>query len=85
MKRFVYFYFNRHAPEQVKAVVPAHVRYWQTARLADYQGGPFGDRSGGLISFAAPDLQQPTDIVLRDPFILEDLVDARWIKEWIPE
>lgn len=85
MKRFVYFYFNRRTPEQIREVVPAHVRYWQTARVADYQGGPFADRTGGLISFAAQDLQQATAIILQDPFVLEDLIDEKWIKEWMPE
>ncbi len=85
MRRFVYFYFNRSAPERIRQVVPAHVRYWQTARLTDYQGGPFADRSGGLITFAAQDLQQAMDITLQDPFVVEDLIAEKWIKEWMPE
>ncbi len=85
MKRFVYFYFNRRTPERIREVVPAHVRYWQTAQVTGYQGGPFADRTGGLISFAAQDLQQATDIIRQDPFVVEDLIAKKWIKEWIPE
>jgi uncharacterized protein YciI len=48
-------------------------------------GGPFADRTGGLISFVAADLQQATGIILKDPFLLEDLVAERSIKEWLVE
>lgn len=84
-KRFVYFYFNRFEPEKIRQVVPAHVEYWQTASLKDYAGGPFGDRTGGLISFSASSLEEATAIALQDPFIKEDLIDQKWIKEWVPE
>lgn len=84
-KRFVYFYFNRNEPEKIRQVVPAHVEYWQSANLEGYMGGPFGDRTGGLISFVAPSLQKATNIVLQDPFILDDLISQKWIKEWLLE
>jgi uncharacterized protein YciI len=45
-------------------------------------GGPFGDRSGGLISFVAQNLQKATEIILQDPFIVADLISEKWIKEW---
>lgn len=83
--RFVYFYFNRNDPEKIRQIVPAHVQYWKTANLKGYMGGPFGDRTGGLISFAASNLQEATDIILQDPFILEDLVAEKWIKAWNPD
>ena len=84
-RRFVYFYLNRFEPEKIRQVVPAHVSYWKTASLKDYSGGPFGDRTGGLIIFSASSLEQATEIILQDPFIREDLIDQKWIKEWIPE
>ena len=84
-RHFVYFYFNRHAPQRTEEVVPAHVEYWRTANLKEYLGGPFTDRSGGLISFAASSLEEATNIVLQDPFIRADLVTQRWIKEWVIE
>jgi uncharacterized protein YciI len=84
-KRFVYFYFNRNEPEKIKQVVPAHVQYWKTANLRRYLGGPFADRSGGLISFAASNLEEATEFIQQDPFVLENLVVEKWIKEWIIE
>jgi uncharacterized protein YciI len=74
-KRFVYFYFNQNEPEKIRQVVPAHVGYWKSANVKGYMGGPFGDRTGGLISFVAPSLQDATEIILQDPFIREDLVE----------
>ncbi|HZD56917.1 MAG TPA: YciI family protein, partial [Anaerolineales bacterium] len=72
-------------PERILQIVPAHVEYWRKANVKGYMGGPFGDRTGGLISFAAPSLQHATEIILRDPFILEDLNEQMWIKEWFLE
>ena len=82
---FVYFYFNRNEPEKIRQVVPAHVGYWKSANLKEYRGGPFSDRTGGLITFAASSIEEATEIVLQDPFILEDLIAEKWIKEWIVE
>ena len=84
-RRFTYFYFNRNEPEKLRQVVPTHIQYWQTANLKGYMGGPFSDRTGGLISFAASSLEEATAIVLQDPFILENLIAEKWIKEWIIE
>lgn len=84
-KRFVYFYFNRNEPEKIRQVVPAHVQYWKTANLKEYTGGPFGDHTGGLISFVAPSFEEATEIISQDPFVLQDLIDQKWIKDWIPE
>lgn len=83
--RFLYFYFNRNEPEKIRQIVPAHVRYWKEANLKGYQGGPFADRTGGLISFVASSLEEATQIALQDPFVLEDLIDQKWIKEWLVE
>ena len=82
MPRFVYFYFNRSAPDRIGPAVPAHVQYWHSANLSEYRGGPFADRTGGLITFEAPDLATATEIIDRDPFVLADLIEQRWIKEW---
>jgi uncharacterized protein YciI len=84
-QRFIYFYFNRNEPEQIREVVPAHVHYWKTANLKNYSGGPFADHSGGLISSAAQNLEEATEIIDRDPFIQANLIEQKWIKEWIPE
>ena len=54
---------------------------WQSARVADYQGGPFADRTGGLISCVTQDFQQASNIILQDPIVVEDLIAEKWIKE----
>jgi uncharacterized protein YciI len=82
---FIYFYLNRNEPEKIRQVAPAHVRYWKTAKLKEYKGGPFGDRTGGLISFRASNLEEATEIILQDPFVLQDLIAEKWIKEWAAE
>jgi uncharacterized protein YciI len=84
-RRFVYFYFNRNEPEKIRRLVPAHVQYWKTANLRGYMGGPFADRTGGLISFVASGLEEAEEIIRQDPFVLKDLIDQKWIKEWLPE
>jgi uncharacterized protein YciI len=48
----------------------------------DYIGGPFSDHTGGLILFRASTLEEAIDITLRDPFLTENLITQRWIKEW---
>ena len=72
-------------PEKIRQVVPAHVEYWKRANLKGYMGGPFTDRTGGLISFVADSLPDTTKIVEQDPFVLQDLIAENWIKEWIVE
>lgn len=84
-RRFIYFYFNRNEPEKIRQVVPAHVQYWKTANLKRFIGGPFADRTGGLISFTASSLEEATAIIQQDPFNLQDLIAEKWIKEWIVE
>lgn len=84
-RRFVYFYFNRNEPEKIRQVVPAHVKYWKAVNLQGYMGGPFSDRTGGLISFVASSLEEAAEIIRQDPFVLEDLIEQKWIKEWIVE
>jgi hypothetical protein len=62
-----------------------HASYRQELRLAHYVGGPFEDRTGGLITFDADDTALVQRAVYGDPFILEGLVDAHWLKKWTPE
>ncbi len=85
VKRFLYFYLNKREPKKIPQVVPLHVDYWKSLDLEGYTGGPFSDRSGGLIVFEADSMEDATKIAMRDPFVLEDLVEAKWIKEWLIE
>jgi uncharacterized protein YciI len=77
-----YFYLMRQEPERIRTVAPHHASYWQGLALRDYRGGPFADRSGGLILFDSDSAQEAEELVSRDPFVHERLVERRWVKEW---
>jgi hypothetical protein len=53
--RFAYFYLMKADPDAVRVVAPRHASYWRELRLSHYVGGPFEDRTGGLITFGAAD------------------------------
>jgi hypothetical protein len=40
---------------------------------------------GGLIPFLAGSLEEDTEILQQDPFVLEKLIEQMWIKEWAVE
>jgi len=82
-KRFAFFYFMKKEPEKIKAVVPLHIDYWHKLELNKYLGGPFADRSGGMITFEAESIEKAEEIANNDPFVSRDLLESRWIKEWI--
>ena len=84
-KRFAYFYLMKRDPEKIQQVVPAHVEYWGKYKSENYVGGPFTDRSGGLITFDATDINEATSIIMGDPFTINDVLESKWIKEWILE
>ena len=83
--RIAYVYFMQGEPERIGPVVPRHVAYWQELHLTAYEGGPFADRSGGLITFQADSLDAATIITNGDPFAVEALLAEAWVKEWKPE
>jgi uncharacterized protein YciI len=83
VKHFLYFYLMRNTPDAIRQLVPAHVQFWQSRDVPDYMGGPFADRTGGLITFAAASLEDAQDIIMHDPFVREQLIEQRWIKEWL--
>jgi uncharacterized protein YciI len=84
-KRFAYFYLMKREPEIIQQVVPAHVKYWGKFKSQNYLGGPFADRSGGLITFEATDINEATEVIKNDPFTIKDVLESKWIKEWMPE
>jgi uncharacterized protein YciI len=73
------------APDRVRAVAPRHAAYWRDLGLAHYLGGPFADRSGGLITFEAGSITEAGQLVADDPFVQQDLLERRWVKEWVVE
>ena len=80
--RILYVYFMNGAPDRVRTVAPRHAAYWRELGLDHYLGGPFADRSGGLITFEAGSLSEAGQLVADDPFAQEDLLEQRWVKEW---
>jgi uncharacterized protein YciI len=83
--RFAYFYLMRDEPDRVRAAVPRHVSYWRGLGLAGYLGGPFADRTGGLITFETEDPTRAADAVDRDPFVQGGLLQSYWLKQWTPQ
>ena len=66
--RFIYCYWMTEDPSGVQQTAPRHAAYWHRLGLPYYVGGPFGDRSGGLISFEAPTQERVEQLVFDDPF-----------------
>lgn len=79
--RFLYFYLMRDVADRVRTVAPEHAAYWRELGLRDYLGGPFVDRSGGLITFEVASADEAERLVADDPFVREDLLERRWLKE----
>ncbi len=84
-KRFAFFYFMKKEPAKIQAFVPLHVDYWKDLKLKGFMGGPFSDRSGGLITFNAESIEEATGFINDDPFVLENLLESQWLKEWVVE
>lgn len=85
MKRFAFFYQMQDEPERVAQFAPEHIQYWLDLSPPEYLGGPFADRSGGLITFAAENHDAAADIAHEDPFMRENLLAQCWLKEWVTE
>lgn len=80
--RVAYFYFMKHEPDRVRAIAPRHASYWNELAVDAYRGGPFADRSGGLILFDCDTEERAERLVAGDPFRREGLVEQHWLKEW---
>ncbi len=85
MKIFVFKYMMGDKPEKIKAKVPLHIAHWKNQNIEYYKGGPFADRSGGLITFSATNIDEAKRTISKDPFMAEDVLDHYIIKEWLPE
>ncbi|HAK89987.1 MAG TPA: hypothetical protein DHV16_06400 [Nitrospiraceae bacterium] len=84
-KQFAFFYFMKKEPEKIKDAVPLHIEYWHKLKLSKYLGGPFADRTGGMITFEAESVDDANRIIINDPFVIQDLLESNWIKEWVVE
>jgi uncharacterized protein YciI len=80
--RFAYGYVMAQEPERVREMAPVHVAYWGAASLDHYLGGPFGDRTGGLITFDVETQELARQLAAGDPFRRARLLDSYWLKEW---
>ena len=83
--RFAYGYVMADKPERVREVVPVHVAYWAAASLDHYLVGPFGDRTGGLITFDVETPELAKQLASGDPFRRAGLLNSHWLKEWAVE
>ena len=81
-KQFVFFYFFKVGPERLMEVVPAHRDYWDDVGPAEYSGGPFADRDGGMIIFSAGSLEEAEQTAQGDPFVTEGIINQMWVREW---
>jgi uncharacterized protein YciI len=69
--------------DRVRAVAPDHAAYWRDLALQDFAGGPFADRSGGLITFDVASGEEAERLVADDPFLREVLLERHWLKQWM--
>ena len=83
--RVAHYYMMREEPDRVRAVAPQHAAYWRGLNARGYLGGPFADRSGGLITFEVDSNEEAERLIAADPFVQHDLLKASWMKEWITE
>jgi uncharacterized protein YciI len=81
--RVVHIYAMKPEPQRVRVIAPKHSAYWRQLCVRGYQGGPFHDRSGGLITFETDSSQEAEQLIRADPFVQEDLLESSWVKEWL--
>ncbi len=82
-KQYVFFYFTDSNNDNIETIIKKHIEYWKGKQPENYKGGPFSDRSGGMISFTAENFEAAENLALGDPFVIEKVIKKSWIKEWI--
>jgi uncharacterized protein YciI len=83
--RFLYIYLMaQRSSDKIAPVAPLHAAYWQRLGLPGYVGGPFADRTGGMITFVAEGPADAEAAVASDPFVVERLLERSWVKAWEP-
>lgn len=83
--RFLFFYLMIDDPDRVHAAASRHVAYWHDRAPQGYLGGPFADRSGGLITFQADSPAEAEQLVDNDPFLRDRLLSRWWFEPWLVE
>ncbi len=82
-KKFAFIYFMKNEPEKIGPAIPLHIAYWKDLGLDGCMGGPFEDRSGGMITFLAKSLDDANRYAKGDPFVTDDLLTCKCVKNWI--
>ena len=82
--KIAYFYWMKD-DDRVRTVAPEHAAYWRGLAMPGYHGGPFADRSGGLITFEADSVEAAQSVIAADPFVREELLENSVVKQWRPE
>jgi uncharacterized protein YciI len=60
------------------------MRYFKKERnLKNYKGGPFSDFSGGCITFEYHSFKEANELIMKDPFVINNCLQNYWIQEWI--
>lgn len=75
----------KNIPEKIVPIIPLHIEYWKKQNLENYLGGPFADKTGGLITFESSEIEKALQIAENDPFNDYEVVESKWVKEWILE
>ena len=68
---------------KIKEIAKSHSAYWHSINPDAYKGGPFSDRSGGLITFKSQSYNEAKKLIDKDPFNLCHLLKKKWLKEWV--
>jgi uncharacterized protein YciI len=63
--------------------LPGTLPKWHGLGLGGYLGGPFDDRSGGLISIEADSGEEAERLIAADPFVREELLASSSIERWL--
>lgn len=82
-KQYVFFYLMNVQSERIGQIISAHVHYWADNKSVHPTGGPFADRTGGMIVFEAEGLHDAETLANNDPFVTRRVVQKCWIKEWM--
>ena len=85
LKEYTFFYLMKNDPEKIRNIIPAHIKYWKDNKPINYSGGPFHDKSGGLILFEAENMELATELAMNDPFVVREAIETKWVKELIRE
>ena len=83
--RYIFFYLLKDKPNKIQDTFMDHINYWMNSGVEEFAGGPFADRTGGLITFVTSSLEEASKVIMQDPFIKIKVIDKKWIKEWVVE